>query len=52
VNRVKEFQQGLEEDLKANHDDLLRKIQAEKVLTDEIDAELKAAISKFKSLWS
>jgi F-type H+-transporting ATPase subunit alpha len=52
VNRVKEFQQGLEEDLKANHDDLLRKIQAEKVLTDEIDAELKAAISKFKSLWA
>jgi F-type H+-transporting ATPase subunit alpha len=51
VERVKEFQAKLTEFLNTRKVELLRKIVQEKVLSDSLTAELKAAVDQFKDAW-
>lgn len=51
VNRVKEFQSGLEEYLTTRKTDLLSKIANEKALNEELEGELKTAVEDFKGTW-
>jgi F-type H+/Na+-transporting ATPase subunit alpha len=49
--RVKEFQNKWTEFLSTRKSDLLRKISAQKTLSDELKAGLKAAADQFKQTW-
>src|SRR5215468_577850 len=51
VDRVKEYQAKLTEFLTLYKGDLLKKIAREKVLSDGLAAELKAAADAFKQIW-
>lgn len=51
IDRVKEFQLKLMEFLSTRKTDLLQKIVAEKALSPELSAELKAANEQFKETW-
>ena len=51
VERIKEFQAGLVDYLTTRKPDLLARIRKEKVLTDEIVAGLKSAVTEFKQTW-
>ncbi|MGA4644726.1 F0F1 ATP synthase subunit alpha [Limisphaera sp. 4302-co] len=51
VERIKEFQAGLVDYLTTRKPDLLAKIRKEKVLTDEVVAGLKSAVTEFKQTW-
>src|SRR5512136_497135 len=51
VNRVKEFQAKLTDFLTTRKADLLRQILLKKALSDELTAELKAAVDQFKQTW-
>ena len=51
VDRVKEFQAGLTDFLTTRKAELLRKIFQERVLSDALTAELKAAADQFKETW-
>jgi len=48
VDRVKDFQTGLADHLQTRKVALLAKIQKEKALSDELIAELKAAVTEFR----
>jgi F-type H+/Na+-transporting ATPase subunit alpha len=51
VARVKEFQNKLTEYFTTRKGQLLAKIGREKALSDELTAELKAAVDEFKQTW-
>ena len=51
VERIKEFQAGWTEFLTTRKADLLGKIAAEKVLSEELTDALKAAADQFKQTW-
>ena len=51
VDRVKEFQKGLEEFLSTRKVELMNEISDGKVLTDEIISSLKTVFSDFKNTW-
>jgi F-type H+-transporting ATPase subunit alpha len=51
VTRVKEFQNKLTEYFTTRKGQLLAKIGREKALSDELTAELKAAVDEFKQTW-
>jgi F-type H+-transporting ATPase subunit alpha len=51
VDRVKDFQHKLTEFLSARKTELLEKIAQEKVLSDALTAQLKAAADEFKPTW-
>jgi len=51
IDRVKEFQAGWTDFLTTRKAELLRKIYQEKVLSDALTAELKAAADQFKETW-
>jgi F-type H+-transporting ATPase subunit alpha len=51
VERIKQFQAGWTDFLTTRKTDLLRKIGAEKALSKELEAELKATADQFKSTW-
>lgn len=51
VDRVKDFQAGWTDFLTTRKAELLRKIYQEKVLSDALTAELKAAADQFKETW-
>jgi F-type H+-transporting ATPase subunit alpha len=51
VERIKQFQAGWTDFLTTRKADLLRKIGAEKALSKELEAELKATADQFKSTW-
>jgi len=51
VNRVKEFQAKWTEFITTRKAELLRKIIQEKVLSDALKVELKAAAEEFKQTW-
>jgi F-type H+-transporting ATPase subunit alpha len=52
VTRVKEFQNKLTEYITTRKGQLLTKIGREKALSDELKAELKAAVDEFKQTWN
>jgi F-type H+-transporting ATPase subunit alpha len=52
VERIKEFQKKWTDFLVTRKPDLLKHIVKEKVITDTIKAELKAAADEFKAVWS
>jgi F-type H+-transporting ATPase subunit alpha len=52
VARVKEFQNKLTEYITTRKGQLLTKIGREKALSDELKAELKAAVDEFKQTWN
>jgi F-type H+-transporting ATPase subunit alpha len=51
VDRIRECQGKLEEYLSTRKEPLLEKIRNEKVMNDEITAELKSALGDFKASW-
>jgi F-type H+-transporting ATPase subunit alpha len=51
VDRIKDFQAQLTEVLTTRKTELLRKIAHEKVLSEALTAELKAAADQFKQTW-
>jgi F-type H+/Na+-transporting ATPase subunit alpha len=51
VNRVKEFQAKWSEFITTRKAELLRKIAAEKALSDALKAELKTTADEFKQMW-
>ena len=51
VERIKEFQAGWTDFLTTRKADLLGKIAAEKALSKELTAALKAAADQFKQTW-
>ena len=51
VTRIKEYQAKLTEFLTTRKDELLRKIEKEKALSNDLVAELKAAADEFKQAW-
>jgi F-type H+-transporting ATPase subunit alpha len=51
VERVKAFQAGWTDFLVTRKDSLLKKIAAEKTISDALKAELKAAADQFKQTW-
>src|SRR5512136_1303847 len=51
VNRVKEFQAKFTDFLTTRKAELLAKIEKHKALSDELTAELKAAVDQFKQTW-
>ncbi len=51
VDRVKEFQAQWTEFLSTRKPELLQKIATEKVITDALKADLKAAADQFKQTW-
>ena len=51
VTRIKEFQNKLTEYFTTRKGQLLAKIGREKALSDELTAELKAAVDEFKQTW-
>jgi F-type H+/Na+-transporting ATPase subunit alpha len=51
VPRIKEFQTGLTDFLTTRKPELLRRIGAEKALSDPLTAELKTAAEDFKQTW-
>ena len=51
VERVKEFQASWTDFLTTRKDDLLRRIGAEKALSKELTADVKAAADQFKQTW-
>ncbi len=51
VDRVKEFQNGLEEFLNTRKSELLSRIANEKALSDELEKDLKTAIEDYKGTW-
>jgi F-type H+-transporting ATPase subunit alpha len=51
VGRIKELQSGLTDFLTTRKPEVLRKIAAEKVVSPELAAELKAALDQFKDTW-
>ncbi|HEY5838599.1 MAG TPA: F0F1 ATP synthase subunit alpha [Pyrinomonadaceae bacterium] len=51
LNRIKEFQEKLTEFLTVRKSSLLEKVAHQKVITDEVTAELKAAADSFKQGW-
>jgi F-type H+-transporting ATPase subunit alpha len=51
VERIKEFQAGWTDYLTTRRADVLAKIAAEKVLSAELTAALKAAADQFKTTW-
>ena len=51
VTRIKEFQNKLTEYFTTRKGQLLAKIGREKTLSDELTAELKAAVDEFKQTW-
>jgi F-type H+-transporting ATPase subunit alpha len=51
VERIKEFQAAWTDYLVTRKDDLLRAIGAEKALSAELTAKLKAAADQFKQTW-
>jgi len=51
VDRIKEFQAGFTEFLSTRKADVLKRIAAEKALTDPVKADLKAAADQFKQGW-
>ena len=52
VERIREFQQKLTDYLSGRQASLLGKILREKVLSDALTTELKAAVEEFKSTWA
>jgi F-type H+-transporting ATPase subunit alpha len=48
VDKIKDFQGKLMDYLSTRKADLLKKIRAEKAISDAIAAELKAAVTEFK----
>jgi F-type H+-transporting ATPase subunit alpha len=52
VNKVSAFETGLLGALRARHADILTRIATEKALSDELRAELKAAIEAFKKTFT
>jgi F-type H+-transporting ATPase subunit alpha len=52
VDRVKEFEESLLNYLAAQHPEIGQGIQEEYVLTDELEAQLRAAIDEFKAGWA
>src|SRR5688572_8112479 len=52
VERIKEFQAQWSDFLVTRRADLLKKIGQQKVVSDEIKAELKTAADQFKQAWS
>ena len=48
LNKVKKFQMGMLDYMKENHSDLIREIECEKVLTDEIAEAIDAAVKEYK----
>ena len=52
VERIKEFQAQWSDFLVTRRTDLLKKIGQQKVVSDEIKAELKTAADQFKQAWS
>jgi F-type H+/Na+-transporting ATPase subunit alpha len=51
VPRIKEYQAGLTEFLTTRKADLLRRIAAERALSDPLTADLKGAAEDFKRMW-
>jgi len=51
VDRIKEFQARLTDHLVTRKSELLAKIAQEKVLSEALIAELKAATDQFKQTW-
>jgi F-type H+-transporting ATPase subunit alpha len=51
VERIKEFQAGWTDFLTTRKAEVLRRIAAEKTLSNELTAELKAAADQFKQTW-
>jgi F-type H+-transporting ATPase subunit alpha len=51
VERIKEFQAGWTEFLTTRKGDLLKNIDKEKALSDQLTAALKAAADQFKLTW-
>ena len=51
VERIKEFQAGLTEFLATRKADVLKRIAAEKTISDALKGELKAAADQFKQGW-
>lgn len=52
VDRVREFEAKLHEALDSSYAEFVRKLGAEKALTDELETELKALIDDFKRTWN
>jgi F-type H+/Na+-transporting ATPase subunit alpha len=52
VNRMKEFQNKLMEFMTVRKPELLKKIAAEKTISDALSADLKAAADSFKQTWN
>ncbi len=50
VNEVRKWEEDFQLFLDARHGEMLQRIRAEKKLSDEIEADLKAAIEEFKAL--
>ena len=48
LNKIKKFQMGMLDYMKENHSDLIREIECEKVLTDEIAEAIDAAVKEYK----
>jgi F-type H+-transporting ATPase subunit alpha len=48
VDKIKDFQAKLMDFLTTRRADLLKKIRAEKAISDALAAELKAAVTEFK----
>ena len=48
LNEVKKFQMGMLDYMKENHSDLIREIESEKVMTDEIAEAIVAAVKEYK----
>jgi len=51
VPRIKEYQASLTEFLTTRKADLLRRIAAERALSDPLTADLKGAAEDFKRMW-
>ena len=50
-DRVIDFEEALHHHLKAEHKDLLEKIDKELVLSDELESSIKTIVEKFKAGW-
>ena len=48
LNEVKKFQMGMLDYMKESHSDLIREIESEKVMTDEIAEAIVAAVKEYK----
>jgi F0F1-type ATP synthase alpha subunit len=51
VPRIKEYQASLTDFLTTRKAELLRRIAAEKALSDPLTADLKGAAEEFKQMW-